>query len=568
MIVSSQLSHGRARRKAIAGLIAGLLIVALIFTVGVGFFFYQNGLNFSSSQAAINKDASNLKSQAEDLSMSIHSLSGASFPFGIEVANDGGTPLVLSAVFVSNPIGTSLTQYMTEGPSLNLTLPMALEVGYDTTAIGACGTTDGYNIGISSTALPYSTCTTISPCTFKLLTSSGNIYSAVFPTPSPTTSTETDVTGTTTVTTGTTLTSSGSTTTTILTTSSQSGIGFDAGTNSLEVTLQACAGSAPGNTFVNSCTAGASTVYNGGEVILVASVTNLATTAMNVYVSFQSIATNQASLSTSSPAYPGTCSPSPASGATLSGNTNTIPISPGTTGTFDCTFSANTGPYNSGAVTFVGFAVGSFTIPPAPPETITSAESTSNTLQLGNPLTNVAGPWLVDYFSFQYASSSSGSWQPAAVVSHSNQKVIFQVTVTNTASSALTITGYSYILVGRISQEMDYYVVSGTTYSSTLAAFTCTNTGPGGAPTGSSCITVPVGGSQTVDFAACSTGGTGFMWYNSGGGPQSGTCSSNNASWSAPEGAVMFVVIVYEYQSGGNWVTFSQSIPAQGIFVS
>lgn len=334
--------------------------------------------------------------------------------------------------------------------------------------------------------------------------------------------------------------------------------------------MKACAGYQPPTAFSNNCAYGATTVYNGGEVVLRANVTNLASVGMNVFVNFQGVATNGASLSTSGPAYPTYCSPSPASSVTISGTTNTTTIAAGKTGYFDCTFSANTGTSNSGAVTFVGFAVGTYTLSPAPPVTIYSAESTSNTLQLGNPLTIIAGPWLMNYFSFDYASSTSTSWQSAAFVSHSLQKVMFQAQFTNTASSALTILGYSYILVGRIQQEMDYYAVSGTTYSTSLSPYACANTGTGGAPTGSSCSAVPVGSTVTVDFAACApypnTGDNSFMWANSNGG--NSACSSNKAGWNAPEGAVMFAVIVYEYQSGGNWITFSQSVPAQGIFVS
>jgi hypothetical protein len=223
--------------------------------------------------------------------------------------------------------------------------------------------------------------------------------------------------------------------------------------------------------------------------------------------------------------------------------------------------------------------VGTYTIAPAPPVTITSAEATSNPLALGNPANSLVGPWVLNYFSFNYASNEHHAWASAQTIDASaNHQVILQVQVTNTANASLTVLKYTYLQVVRTSQEQDYYLVSPvTTWTSSLSAYDCANTGAGGAPSGSSCTVpqqncatlgngcVPVGSTLTLSFAACSTGGTSFMWANTGGG--NGACSSNNANFSPPEGLVIFVVIVFEYYTGGQWHTFAQSLPAMGVYL-
>jgi len=559
-IDSCPLYHPR-RRKAVAGLVLGLVIFGLIFGVGLSYLLYENQLSLTSSKAQVGDQQAASQASQEVLNLAAYHVSGGPHAnwLYVEAYDGGGVPVVITAIFVTGLSGKMQSNYLVGQPGLNVTLPLSLTPGQNTTNINGCATgVTGCNIGIDTTRFTYTP-----PVFLNLLTKSGNIFSVEYPRPTnTTTSTVAGTTSYTTVTSAqTTYTTSTSYTT--LTTSSVLGVGFGIGTNSLLVAMRACAGTDP---FSNNCgTAG--TVYQDQEVVLKVNVTNYASVAMNVYVSFQSVGTNGATVSSSAP-------------SSCSGVTPTQPI-PANSGpvTFTCTFTAGTGP-TGGTVTFIGYAVGTYTIAPAPPVTITSAEATSNPLALGNPANSLVGPWVLNYFSFNYASQQNPSWKSAQVISASgNKQVFFQVQVTNTANASLTVLQYTYLQAVRTSQEQDYYLVSPiATWTSSPSKYACTNTGGGGAPTGTSCTVpqqdcttlgngcVPVGDTLTLSFAACATSGTSFMWANNGGG--NSACSSNNANFSPPEGLVIFVVVVFEYYTGGQWYTFSQSLPAMGVYIS
>jgi hypothetical protein len=557
----------------VAGLLAGLLIFGMIFGAGLSFLLYESQLSLASDQAQANNQGAAASANQEALNLAVYQHpSGGKYSswLYVEAYNAGGASSIVTAVFVTDTSGKLLSyskavpgsQYLVGKPDLNVTLPLALFSGENTTSVGGCWSGLGCNIGINASSFSFTGSTVL----VNLLTKSGNVFSATFPKTSSL-STSTNIVGTSTTTlTSATTTSTTSTRYTTLTTSSVLGVGFGIGTNSLLVTMKACAGTSP---FTANC-GPPGTVFQGQEVVLKVNVTNYANVAMNVYVSYQSVGTNGASVTSTAPM---SCS-----GVT---STQLIPANPGvpTPVTFTCTFSANTGP-TGGTVTFIGYAVGTYTIAPAPPVTITSAEATSNPLPLGNPANSLVGPWVINYFSFNYASSQHHAWAPAEVVSSSgNSQVIFQVQLTNTANASLTVLQYTYLQVVRTSQEQDYYLVSPVaSWTSSISSYACTNTGGGGSPTGTGCTVaqqncsvlgngcVPIGSTITMSFAACATAGNSFMWAVTGGG--NSACSSNNASFNPPEGLVVFVVVVFDYYTGGSWHTLAQSLPAMGVYLS
>ena len=573
MHIDSGLTNFPLRRRAVTGLLVGLIIFGLIFGVGLSYFLYENQLSTTSAQAQANAQAAEVQQGQESLSLSVHAMSSGKYAnwLYVEVYDSSGVPSVITSVFVTSLSGSLLSksslpagsQYLVGPPDLNVTLPLPLEPGQNTTNINGCWSGSGCSIGINTAAYHY----TSGAVYIDVLTQAGNVFSAEYPKPTGTTTTTTNTVSAST----TTLTSPSTTYTTLtsyttLTTSSILGVGFGIGTDSLLVSMRACAGTSP---FSNNCGTGV-TVYQNQEVVLEINVTNFASVAMNVYVQFQSIGTNGAGVSSSSP--------SSCAGKTPTQSVQADTGSPGTQ-TYTCTFTGSTGP-TGGTLTFIGFAVGTYTMAPAPPVTITSAEATSNPLPMGNPASSLEGPWILNYFSFNYASSQHNAWTSAQIISASgNSKVIFQVQLTNTANASLTVLQYTYLQVVRTSQEQDYYLISPVaSWTSSISSYACTNGGAGGSPTGTACTVaqtncaasgngcVPVGATATLSFAACATAGNSFMWANRGGG--NGACGSNNANFGPPEGLVIFVVVVYDYYFAGTWHTFAQSIPATGVFIT
>ncbi len=330
--------------------------------------------------------------------------------------------------------------------------------------------------------------------------------------------------------------------------------------------------------IVPPATAPAVTVYQGGEVVLAIAVTNYAPITLNVYLNVQYIATNGGSLAPDGPY------------ACTGGQTSSSGINPGDTVEFYCTYSGNVGS-SGGSVTFIGYAVGTYTASGGP-VTITSAETTSNPVSLGNPANNLTGPFSVNYFVFNYVSSTQTTPALATTLSHTNTYLAFQVSVTNTANSSVTVLQYSYLQFFRIQQEMDFYIVNGAPVypAHTISAYNCITNSPS-APSGSTCAVpqttcttqidgcVPIGGTQTLTFAACAPDTSDWQWENNNGASSyGGACGGNNVSgFNAPEGMVGFIVVVYTVYHpaitgpGGHsayWATFSQTLPFVGLFIS
>lgn len=584
MQVSSCSILKRHRRNAVAGVLAAVLIFALIFTAGIGYYAYESQANLVNSQAELAKLAADRQSNQEQLGLAVSTVSHGpnNVSLALQVYNVGGITTTITAIFVTNAAavtGGLLTNYagspyLVGTPALNMTLPLSLVVGASTAAIGR-------SIMISSNAYDYAGGTVY----VNVLTSLGNVFSAQYPPPAPTISVTTTAptTSISTAVTSVTTTSISSTTSswTTLLTSTGSVQGFAVGTNSLVVAMDACSGTGTTTTTFGTTCVVVPAIYQGDEVILQVSVTNFAPVALSTDVVFQSVGTNGASVTSSSGGLPS--SYNCASGTTPA---QTIPADTGTptTSTFTCTFSANIG-NTAGTVTFIGYAVGTYT-GVLGPVSVTSAEASSNMLQLGYSASGVTGPWIANPSYFRYASEEHTAFSSAAILSASNNyDVMYQVQLTNTANVSLTVLQYSFMIYFNFAeQEMDFYIVSNTAWSSTLSPYNCVSNSPT-APSGSSCTVggkaqqnctslgsgcVPVGATTTITLAACSPAGTYFMWAALGGGDTNSACSANNAKFEPTEGEVGFIVVEYAFYNPktSDWSTFAQTLPLEATYIS
>jgi hypothetical protein len=337
--------------------------------------------------------------------------------------------------------------------------------------------------------------------------------------------------------------------------------------------MKACAGTtSPGVTFGATCPQPQPpAVYSSEEVILQINVTNFAYVPMSVSVAFQSVGTNGAYVT---PASPDNCAGLQTPVEPISAN--------GGKQTYTCTFTATQGK-SGGTVTFLGYAEGTYT---GYSGYITSAEVLSNPIEIGNPLSSVAGPFSA--ISFRYASSTSQTFGNATVVSNSKQMVIWQAQLENTANASVTILDYSFLLAARVSQEHVFYIVQPiSSWTSTLSSYKCepTSTPTNNAPAGAQCsppqgVTalencstlgygcVPTGDTVTLDFAVTNiegsaTSSSGWEWQSSGG-------------FNPPETITLFLIIEYDYyncQSAANggacaWHVLSQALPITGTYIT
>jgi hypothetical protein len=226
-------------------------------------------------------------------------------------------------------------------------------------------------------------------------------------------------------------------------------------------------------------------------------------------------------------------------------------------------------------VTFIGYAQGT-----VGSTQITSAESTSNTINVGNLAAELTGPLSIDYFDFMYYSSNNPTGSPSPLIGHSEHFVSLDATITNTGNASIVILQYSYFQFVRTAQEEDFYIVPETlpqgipaiTYTGSspnakgsFSALSCTDTPPSAPSPGGCGIPMDIGQSLTVGFAASSpntagtTSGSGWEW---GSGTPGGGISQG-------EGINGFVVIIFAEQNKlGNWISFAQTLPYFGIYIS
>lgn len=584
-------------RRGITGIVLAVLLFATLFVAGVGYFAFESQAAMLANNGGLSREGEVHGANSEDLLVTTSKASSGPYLLVVNAYNAGGVAATITAVSVISASGKALSnaplpspsEFLLSPPYLSINLPLTLMPGESSSGVKDCGQPSGCNIGID-TALACPACLSGQTVYVNLLTSRGNSFAGQYPqligTVTESSPTSTSTVSQETITSVSTMTIS-STLSVTTASSVTTGGGFQAGTNSLLLEMEGCAGSpatlttTTGTTTVtttSTTTYGTSTcvspqpvaVYQGGEIILNIPVTNLASTSINTYVSFQFVGTNGAGVSG---AGPDDC----ASGQSF--QTPTQPITAGSTYVFTCTFSATQGP-TGGTVTFIGYAVGTTstttsgsTMTSSSGE-ITSAEAVSNPIQVGNPGSAVTGAFVP--ISFDYASEESVIFTPATTIpAGTSDYVIFQAQLQNTANSSLTILEYTFLLNARVAQEEDYYMVSSVPEwtSTTLTAYGCelpsspSTEPPTDTITGQNCVTVPSGSDVTIDLAACAAGTTDWFWEqtNSGG---NGNCPNNDSSLDPPEATTAFVIVVYDYYNSalGRWSDFAQAIAISGIY--
>jgi hypothetical protein len=574
------------RRQAISGIFIALIIFAAIFSAGVGYYVFAGQAWLSSAQDALAKQGAAQGANEESLTVTTGLASGSTCVgcvLEVNASNSGGVTVTITAVFVTTPSGKALSsstnpstlgsEFLTSGDEqtgdLNVTLPISLAVGEGTGSLMGCGTSVGCAIGIRSASCL--SCLTSGNVYVSVLTSRGNTFSAEYcPSGCATGGGQTTTNTVTSMITSTSTVVYGASTVTTLSAATGSTVvsGFQPGTNSLVVSMEACAGTtSPSQAYGTTCASPQPpAVYSAEEVILLITVTNFANVGMNVVADFQAVATGGAG---ATPQSSSTTPPIPSGAEScLGGQTGTAQnvAANGGTATFVCTFIAAQGS-SGGTITFLGYAVGTYPIPPATPTgQVTSAETLSNPIYVGNPLSSVIGPFVG--VSFDYASKESTTFGSGVQVSNSgNEYVIWQATLENTANASVTILEYSFLLAARVAQEHDFYIVQPVSSwtSTSLSAYTCAS-GTGNAPTGAQCSTaqtncktlgngcVPTGDNATLDFAASGIAGTAWEWGTSGG-------------FNPPESITMFVIVEYDYYNAGAWHVLAQAVPFTGTYL-
>ena len=334
-------------RLGVAGILATIMLFALLFTVGLSYFLFVSQGTLATNQANAARQNALLQSGQEALLPKLV-LNGTTFV--VSLNNTGGAPVTISSIYVDDNTGKLIGTFMGPAGTNASTWPISLAVGQSTKTLGGCaGVGCSRNIALSGYSYTAGT-----PVTVEIVTANGNTFSAPYPPPGATTTTSATIDS--------------------VTTSVTSSV-IGNGANALVAKMVAT----PSQTLAcSSCVTDTVTVYN-----YAASGVTGVTITMNTPA-----VTGTASVAVASP-----CSPSPQSIGAYSGSGNPPSV------TFACTYSATTGAVG-GFASFSGSATGTLT-----GVSISSAEALSNSIQIGGS-SNVPtqGAFAANFFFLKYSS--------------------------------------------------------------------------------------------------------------------------------------------------------------------
>jgi hypothetical protein len=570
------------KRKAIASVLATIIIFASLFAIGVGFLVFQNQNTLSAIQANNNREGEVQQASMEKLSVSA-SVSGSTVLLGI--TNRGGVSTTIVDAFVANANGVLQSP---PGIIPNPCSQPTLNIG----SSGSC-TLSGYTYTPSTTVY------------LSLITSRGNTFTVQYPAPSNIiTTTSTSTVGT-------------------VSSSTLPYIGI--GSNALVIDMVASPPVA--FTCTSGCVVVTVTLYNyqsSGVMTNVALDPNPPTVTLctgNVPGCTATVTPCTLSGATCTPTVP----PSPPSTCAGPYNSNgspdttdSIPAYSGSGVASDiyylCYYNANTGVVG-GFATFSGEATGYIGT-----TEIASALATSNAIKIGGSA-NVLnqGPFSANFFYFHYTSCTatpctSSSENPGFsgspnlptgplpngyLISGNNYNVAYYIQITNNFNVSLPILQYTYFQTdSTLGNDADFFIVGPSSNSTFYSLPTNANSpGPAYYPTytvsspslqaytgsvyacdpslggsASNCIDVNPGKTVTLTLAACEFGSNSWDWYNQPNGENSGGgsigCSANGAttnspSYTPPEATWLGIIIFFVY----NGQVYAQQIPFAGDLV-
>lgn len=562
------------RRRAISGILASIIMFAMVFTVGIGFFVFVNTGSLQASQANQQKQQALQQASQEGLSIRVGLSTkpdwwGNTRDLWLRITNVGSSPVTVIDVFVtntamnrimSNSMVTKGTQYLatfslSEGGDLNYSLPLTILPGFSTAQMSGCGSGLGCDIAISQTSYNYMSGG--SPVVVSVLTSTGNVFSAQYP-PSP---------GATSVTTTKTI--------------------------SIKYTSTVGGGNPGGNVLVVQMVANPQQTFKCGH-------------CLNVTVTVYNYGNTSVTGVSLSPAVPlssltGTATVTPPTSCTLINGSTTIPEYPGSGPlpkiVYHCTFGANPNGFG-GFASFTGRATGEFNGGP-----VTSGQAVSNAVQIGGPVSVLnQGPFSGNFFFFKYSACTSAvsggkctttpspltfaNLPAASLIKGSYEYVAFYIQITNNYNVTLPILPYTYFMTDPSSGgESPFFIVgdpgnvgsdcqiasspcnpnlpSIPSYSPpTLTAYpsTCIATST------ASCINILPGGSAVLTMAACDIGSTYWDWagYTYGSTKSSSTCTTAPPNYQPNEATYLTILVTFVYEGQ----VYTQQIPFVGQTVT
>jgi flagellin-like protein len=180
------------KRRAVAGILAAVILFAMIFTAGLSFFLYQQVLNHSYDIA--NQYNQNLLGSrtSQQLGIASHPVQGhttASTKLSAMVTNVGGNSSTIVQFFVRDQLGklVCLSPALGSTPSCSAALVSSTNVNVLPSNFSmSVGSSVNITTSYASNNAALTGCSTAASCSINLVTALGNVFTGSFPLPNPT----------------------------------------------------------------------------------------------------------------------------------------------------------------------------------------------------------------------------------------------------------------------------------------------------------------------------------------------------------------------------------------------
>ncbi len=115
------------RRRAVAGIVASVILFAMIFSIGTTYFLFVNNQNLSYNQSLVNRGNA-LQDRMNEL-FTVSSILTLSSNLGFTLQNTGNIPVSVVSVLLSDSSGNLLKVYQSPTPQTTPALPYAVNPG-------------------------------------------------------------------------------------------------------------------------------------------------------------------------------------------------------------------------------------------------------------------------------------------------------------------------------------------------------------------------------------------------------------------------------------------------------
>lgn len=175
------------RRRAISGILAGIIFFAMLFTAGLSFITYTINSNNTYDRVQVANEQSMLNRQSEALSM--QSVTSSSSQIMLQVINDGGVSVTIVDEYLRDNQGNTIaTACSPQSGPINCNSPIPNPPSPLNPILF-----NPFTLAVGQIMPAYPTpfpalnniCTTTAPCTVSLVSQRGNVFSTSFPFVSP-----------------------------------------------------------------------------------------------------------------------------------------------------------------------------------------------------------------------------------------------------------------------------------------------------------------------------------------------------------------------------------------------